>query len=225
MKKLLPWCAVVAALVLSGSVGRAQQRDHVEIPRDQWQRVGDILTELGARPGAHVADVGAGHGYFTTRMSKAVGETGRVYAVDVNPVSLRELKDALSEEYPNVEIIRGDEDNPRLPRNRLDGVLIVNAYHEFAEFKTMLERIYSALKPGGRLVLVEPIPRAEDATRSVQVKRHTLALDLAEAELKDAGFEIVKRDPAFVTRPGHGPEGERATEPRPTDWLLVGTRR
>lgn len=224
MKKTRRLFVLLAMVALAESALRGQQREHVEIPRDQWQRVADVLTELGARPGAHIADIGAGHGYFTTRIAKAVTETGRVYAVDVNPVSIRELKDVLADGYPQVEVIRGDENDPKLPPNRLDGALIVNAYHEFAEFKLMLERIHGALKAGGRLVLVEPIPRAEDTTRAAQAKRHTLAIELAEAELKAAGFEILKRDVSFVTRPGHGPQTEGAAGTA-TDWLLVAIRR
>jgi predicted methyltransferase len=216
--------ATVTLLSVCGVAG-AQQREHVEVPRDEWQRVTDIFRELGAAAGSHVADIGAGGGFFTKRLASAVGTSGRVYAVDVNPVSLRELKTALGSDFSNVEIIRGEEDNPQLPATRLDGALIVNAYHEFAEYPTMLRQIRAALKPGGRLVLVEPIPRAEDATRAAQTRRHTIAIDLVEGELKDAGFEIVVRDAAFVTRPAHaGESAPRAGGVTATDWLLVARR-
>ncbi len=79
---------------------------------------------------------------------------------------------------------------PREPADRLDGALIVNAYHEFAEHSSMLRHVRAALKPGGRLVLVEPIARAEDTVRAAQTRRHTIAIELVENELKEAGFEI-----------------------------------
>jgi predicted methyltransferase len=217
--------ATVIAVGSALTLVHAQQREHVDVPRDQWQRVPDIFSELGAVAGAHIADVGAGPGYFTTRLSKAVGTTGRVYAVDVNPVSLRELRTALGTDYPNVEIIRGEEDNPQLPADTLDGALIVNAYHEFAEYRAMLGHLRAALKPGGRLVVIEPIPRTADTTRATQTKRHTIAIELVEEDLREAGFEVVKKDEAFVTRPEH--MGERQSPGggrKATDWLIVAKR-
>jgi predicted methyltransferase len=203
----------------------AQARDHVDVPRDQWQRIADIFRELDVAPGRHIADIGAGSGYFTTRLAKAVGPAGAVLAVDVNPVSLRELKQSLGADATNVEIIRGDEDDPHLPPGRLDGALVVNAYHEFAEHGAMLRHVLAALKPGGRLVLVEPIPRAADTTREAQARRHAIAIEFVEDDLKRAGFEILTRDTAFVTRPDHQPAAEReAGTFRPTDWLLVARR-
>lgn len=201
----------------------AQQVPQPMPPRDSWQRVDDVFRELGVAPGRRVADLGAGSGYFTSRLAKAVGETGRVYAVDVNPISLRELRDALPKELTNIEIVRGEEDDPKLPAGHLDAVLVVNAYHEFAEYAAMLTRIRESLKPGGRLVLIEPTPRrSEDATRAAQAKRHTIAIAFAEADVTAAGFEIVKKDPAFVTRPVHQEPGGATVAP--TDWLLVARR-
>lgn len=216
---------LTSALVTIATV--AAQREHDETPREKWQRVPDIFRELGAVPGAHVADIGAGSGFFTTRLATAVGRAGKVYAVDVNPVSLRELKDTVGSDVTNVEIIRGDENDPRLPAGRLDGVLIVNAYHEFAEYGAMLGHIKSALKPGGRLVLVEPIPRrSDDTNRQAQTKRHTIAIDLVEEDLKHAGFEIVTKDTGFATRPEHQTDAERAAGTvKPTEWLLVARPR
>ena len=91
------------------------QSGHTEPSREQWQRVDDIFKAMGVEKGSHVADIGAGGGFFTTRLAKAVGENGRVYAVDVNPISLRELKTTLGESVTNVELIRGEENDPRLP--------------------------------------------------------------------------------------------------------------
>jgi len=212
--------AIATVLVCSAPLGA---QDHQEAPRDSWQRVDDVFRELGVAPGRHVADLGAGGGYFATRLAKAVGADGRVYAVDVNPISLRELREALPKELTNIEIVRGEENDPKLPAGQLDAVLVVNAYHEFAEYAAVLARVREALKPGGRLVLVEPTPRrAEDTTRASQVRRHTIAIEFAVAELEAAGFEIVRKDLVFVTRPMYQ-EGSGGTV-KPTDWLLVARR-
>jgi rhodanese-related sulfurtransferase/predicted methyltransferase len=202
-----------------------QDAAHGEPAREQWQRVGDIFTQMGVSAGGHVADIGAGGGFFTIRLAKAVGEAGRVYAVDVNPVSLRELKEALPPGTTNVELIRGDENDPRLPPDRLDAALIVNAYHEFAEHQAMLARILAALKPGGRLALVEPAPtRPTDTTRAAQGKRHAIAIEFAEEDLRQAGFEIVVRDIRFTTRPAHKHDAGPADAVAPVEWLIVARK-
>jgi ubiquinone/menaquinone biosynthesis C-methylase UbiE len=218
---LIMGTTIVAATVAASS----QQAGHADVPREQWQRHTDILSEVGATNGATIADIGAGGGWFTRRISKAVGDSGRVFAVDVNPVSLRELREALGADYANVVIVRGDEDDPKLPAATLDGALIVNAYHEFAEYPKMLAHLRNALKANGKLVILEPIPRSEDTTRAAQTKRHAIHIGLVEQELKDAGFEIVKKDPLFLSRPGHAGDAtgtaERVTA---TDWLVVARR-
>ena len=218
---------ILATIVaLSFALAFPQERPHSETPRDQWQRVPDIFAHMGVATGSHVGDIGAGNGFFTTRLARAVGPAGRVYAVDVNPVSLRELKAALGSDVTNVDVIRGEENDPRLPPGRLDAALIVNAYHEFAEHQAMLRGIRQALKPGGRLALIEPAPtRAGDTTREAQAKRHSIAIEFVEADLKQAGFEIAVREITFTTRPAHRHEGEGAAETlAPVEWLLVARR-
>ena len=213
--------ALAAVLYLVAPVGA--QQDHQEAPRDQWQRATDVFEAMGLVPGSVVADLGAGGGWFTTRLARAVGASGRVYAVDVNPVSLRELRESLPKELTNIEIVRGEEDDPKLPAGQLDAVLVVNAYHEFAEYAAVLARVREALKPGGRLVLIEPTPlRPEDTTRAAQAKRHQIAIEFAEADLTQAGFEVVKKDLSFVKRPAHQMAG--GVSHAPIDWLLVARR-
>ena len=219
MQILNAFVAVACALAF------AQEKAHIETPREQWQRVGDIFAHLAVTAGSHVADIGAGGGFFTTRLARAVGPDGRVYAVDVNPVSLRELKAALGTEVTNVEPILGDERDPRLPAGRLDAALVVNAYHEFAEYQAMLRAILTALKPGGRFAIVEPAPtRAADTTRAAQAKRHTIAMALVEEDLRQAGFEIAVREAAFTTRPDHKHEAADATAAPAVEWLLVARK-
>ena len=216
-----PIAALAAVLCLSVALGARQ--DHQDTPRDQWQRVTDVFEAMSLGPGSVVADLGAGGGWFTTRLARAVGTAGRVYAVDVNPVSLRELREGLPKELTNIEIVRGEENDPKLPPGQLDAVLVVNAYHEFAEYPAVLSRVREALKPGGRLVVIEPAPRrAEDTTRAAQTRRHTIAMALVEDELAQAGYEIVRKDPEFVSRPAH--QESNGTTVKPTDWLLVARR-
>ena len=128
-----------------------------EADRDQWQKVPEIFAAMGVSAGSRVGDVGAGSGFFTVRLARAVGPNGRVFAVDVSPAAVRDLKERIAREgLENVEVITGDSTDPRLP-GPLDAVLIVNAYHEMSEHQPMLDRIRQALRLEGRLVIVEPI--------------------------------------------------------------------
>jgi predicted methyltransferase len=171
------------------------------VTRDDWQRVPDILAALGAREGSRVADVGAGEGWLTTRLAKQVGESGRVFAVDIMEVALRSLQRTIeSDGLRNVEVILGEEDDPRLPYASLDGIVILNAYHEMPQRGAMLTAFHRALKPGGTLVIVDNAPNDTIAPRQRQTANHQLWLPLAEDDLVGFGFEIVRRDPAFITR-------------------------
>jgi ubiquinone/menaquinone biosynthesis C-methylase UbiE len=177
-----------------------------ESAREQWQRVPEVLAALGIGPGSRVADVGSGDGFFSVRLARAVGETGRVYAVDISAEALGRLRDRLQREgIDNVEVIEGEPDDPRLPEAALDAALIVNAYHEMVEYRAMLAHLRRALKPEGRLVMVEPITsRMRAAPRARQVDEHEIAPWFVEAELREAGFHVLQLVDPFTTRPMSG---------------------
>lgn len=198
--------AIVLAIALGWMTGRpAAQSPSQEQTREAWQRVDDIFAALGAKAGASIADVGAGPGFFTERLAAAVGPSGRVYAVDVDASALRRLKERVtSRGLTNVETIQGSVDDPKLPAGALDGALIVNAYHEMTEYHAMLTRIRAALKPGGRLVIVEPIGEStRTAGREAQTRQHQIAARFVQEEARVAGFKVVGLEDPFVQRPGH----------------------
>lgn len=114
-----------------------------------------VVEALQLRPQDWVADIGAGTGYFSFRLSRQL-LAGKVYAVDVQPEMLEMLTD-LKQEYraDNVEPVLGSETDPHLPEGQIDLVLLVDAYHEFAYPYEMMQAIVKALKPGGRVALVE----------------------------------------------------------------------
>jgi ubiquinone/menaquinone biosynthesis C-methylase UbiE len=130
--------------------------------RQQEERPDRLLDLLALRPGDVVADVGAGSGYHTRRMARQVGPEGRVYAVDVQPEMLEILSGRLREEgITNVVTVLGSTADPHLPDASVDVVLMVDVYHELSEPYEMMTALCRALKPGGRVVLVEY--RAGDA--------------------------------------------------------------
>lgn len=185
--------------------------------RDEWQRVPAVLEALGAEHGSRIADIGAGGGYFTDRLSLAVGAEGRVYAVDIDERALARLEEWREvRRRNNVELILGEVDDPRLPYRSLDGALIVNAYHEMTEYPAMLAGISRALRSGGRLVIVDNTPADSVTTRAEQVDRHNIAMALVAADLEEAGFDVVDRQPRFIVRE-HDDHSH-------LHWLLVAER-
>jgi ubiquinone/menaquinone biosynthesis C-methylase UbiE len=172
------------------------------------------MTALSVGAGSQVADVGAGSGYFTAHLSTEVGSSGRVFAVDISDRSLDQLARLVeSEGLENVEVIRGEIDDPGLPEGSLNAVLIVDAYHEMTEYEAMLAGVYRALKPGGRLVILDLVPPDSSAARDRQTANHRLGISLVEQEVRAAEFEILARDPRFTTS-GRG-SGQ---------WMLVARR-
>jgi len=150
------------------------------------------LDALGTLTGASVADVGAGSGYFTVRLADRVGPNGRVYANDLQPEMLKMLGARLAREgVANVTLVQGAVDSPRLPQASIDLVLMVDVYHELSEPQKMLRAIRTALKPTGRLVLLEY--RKEDPDVPIRFE-HKMAVKEAQLELEAEGFRLSKVD-------------------------------
>ncbi|MFN2564075.1 MAG: class I SAM-dependent methyltransferase [Gemmatimonadaceae bacterium] len=219
------WRAPVAAILLAAtapiaaaqSAQQALPRSAESQSREQWQRFADIVTALAIDSGSRVADVGAGNGYYTERLARRVGQQGRVFAVDVDEQAIERLEQLVAaQSLRNVELVLGKPDDPRLPYRSLDAALIVNAYHEMVRHSEMLREIHAALKPGGRLVILDNTPRDKNNPRYRQVEGHEIDIDLVAAELRDAGFEVVSRDDQFVNW-NHNGNIHR-------NWLLVARR-
>lgn len=124
--------------------------------RTREERPDLLLPQLGLKPGMTVADVGAGTGFHSRRMAEAVGQAGVVYAVDIQPEMLATLTRLAAERgIANIRPVLGTAADPKLPEASLDLVLLVDVYHELESPYEMIDRLVRALKPGGRLVLVE----------------------------------------------------------------------
>lgn len=148
------------------------------------------LDKIGIRSGMTVADVGAGSGYFTIRLAKRVGETGKVFAVDVQPEMLTILKNRMGKaKLSNVEPVLGSEADPRLPKGMFDLILMVDVYHEFSQPEKMLRKLKTALKNDGRLVLLEY--RKEDPHIPIRIE-HKMSVEEAKQELEAEGYKLEK---------------------------------
>jgi SAM-dependent methyltransferase len=135
--------------------------------REEEESPALLHKALRLKPGDVVADVGAGSGYHTFRLSKVVGDKGKVYAVDIQQEMLDLInKKAKRTKRTNIETVMGEETNPKLPPDSCDLILLVDVYHEFSHPYEMTQAMVKALKPGGRLAFVEF--RLEDS--SVPIK-------------------------------------------------------
>jgi len=162
-----------------------EQRDIEEAPDA-------ALDALALAPGLVVADVGAGSGYMTVRMARRVAPGGRVYATDVQPEMIALLNRRLAEEkVTNVTVVLGEVANPKLPAGVLDLELLVDVYHEFSEPQAMLRGLRNALKPGGRLVLLEY--RKEDPLIPI-LELHKMSVAVARQEVEAEGFALTQVD-------------------------------
>ena len=181
-------------------------------PRDEWQRVPEIIAALGVIEGRRIADVAAGQGYLTKPLARKVGKSGRVYAVEVSGEARQALAELIQRDsLTNVEVVAGTETDPRLP-DGIDGAVVLNSYHEMTGYTAILEAIRRSLRPGGLLVLVDnaSLP-GHDATRDEQVRRHAIDPSFVDAELRAAGFEIADRQDRFIVQPF-------------PQWLIVARR-
>lgn len=146
------------------------------------------LDEIGIEPGMVIADIGAGVGYFTLKMAERTGETGKVYGVDIQPGMLEMLEERAAEAgLTNIETVLSDQGDPKLPANSLDLIFLCDVYHEFRYPQEMARAMHQALKPDGRLVLLEY--RGEDPDIPIYPE-HKMTVEQVRAELEPEGFVL-----------------------------------
>ena len=160
--------------------------------RDERLQIGRVMDILGIGPGKNVADIGAGSGYFTVRAAKRVGDSGRVYAVDINAEAIRYIDErARKEQLHDVVTILGKEDDPLLPAGQVDAVLLLKTYHEVAKPVTLLKNLRAALRPGAKIGIIDRNGNGENHG----VKRDVVIREAAEAGYQLAGsYDFVKDD-------------------------------
>ena len=147
---------------------------HDENERDKAGEPQQLVRLLGIKPGMTVADIGAGSGYYVVRLSPIVGASGRVIAEDVVPDYLENLRRRVRDlGLANVDIVRGEAHDPKLPAQSLDLAILVHMYHEIAQPYALLYNLVPALKPGARIGIVDafaPTARAWYAARSAALR-------------------------------------------------------
>jgi ubiquinone/menaquinone biosynthesis C-methylase UbiE len=156
--------------------------------REAEEQPDKALNLLELPKGSTAADIGAGAGYITWRLAERVGPTGKVYASDIQPEMLTILRRNMKQRHlDNVEPVLGAIDDPRLPPNTMDLVILVDVYHEFSEPQKMLRGIRESMKADGRLVLLEY--RGEDPKVPIRAE-HKMTVEQVKAELEPEGFRL-----------------------------------
>jgi SAM-dependent methyltransferase len=171
--------------------------------RDKRLQIDRVMDLLGIQPGKNVADVGAGSGWFTVRAARRVGESGRVFAVDINPEAVHFVEErAQKEGLHNVNAIQGHEDDPLLPPGQVDAVLLLKTYHEIAKPITLLKNLKASLRPGAKVGVIDRNGNGENHG----VQRKVVIEEAAEAGYDlNASYDFVKDDMdyflVFVPKP------------------------
>lgn len=204
---LLPWAGLQAGPDIRLQAGpRGQTTAHGRLfppqdlgllegaDRDKWQKPDQIMDALNIADGSRVADIGAGAGWFTIRLARRVGPRGVVYAQDVQREMLEAIRRRVAKEgLENVETRLGMDSNPNLPASALDAVLVVDVYPEVEDPITLLKNLGGALKPNGRIGIVNyrpgrggPGPAPEEGPR--------IAAAVVEGDARAAGLRVLTHE-------------------------------
>jgi arsenite methyltransferase len=182
---LLPGCTAFKQCAYEGS------------SRDGWQQTDAVIAALSLAPGARVADIGAGSGYFTRPLARAVAPGGTVYAVDVDADMNERLRGRLADEgIGNVEIVLGEYEDPKLPDAGVDLVFTSNTFHHIEGRPEYFRNLKQDLAPGGRVAIID-----YDGSKGtfVRVMGHYTEKDVLLEDMQQAGY-AVEKDHDFLDR-------------------------
>ena len=171
--------------------------------RDSWQQPEKIMDTVGIREGMVIGEVGAGEGYFTFKLAKRVGSNGFVYANDIKARVLKIIERRCEEEgYNNIKTVLGEVDDPKFPKNELDMVIMVIAFHDFAKPVELMQNLKASLKPTATVVIVE-----RDPDKWEHGRHHFMTKDEILKTVENANYELLRietflpRDNIFIYKP------------------------
>lgn len=176
---LLSVLVIALAVPPAGAQSGSSSRDRIEQPEK-------VMEATGVKPGMVIGEIGAGNGYFTFWLARGVGETGKVYANDIDSSALAAIERRReNEKAANIETILGTVEDPGLPAEALDMVFIVNAFHDLARPVELLDNLLPALKPGATVVIMD-----RDPARFSDTYRHFLTREQVEEIVGRSVFEL-----------------------------------
>jgi SAM-dependent methyltransferase len=151
--------------------------------REERLQINRVMDILGITAGKSVGDIGAGSGWFTVRAGRRVGASGTVYAVDINPEAIRYIgARAKKEQLKNVKTILSKAENPMLPDQSVDAVLLLKTYHEVSQPVTLLRNLRPALRSGAKVGVIDRNGNGED---------HGVEREVVIREAKEAGYKLL----------------------------------
>lgn len=158
--------------------------------RDEKLHINRVMDILSIAPGKTVADIGAGSGWFTVRAAKRVTESGIVYAVDINPQAIHHIGDRMQQEHlRNVKTVLSKADDPGLPANAVDAVLLLKTYHEVANPIALLRNLRTSLRPNARVGVIDRTGNGED---------HGVQKEVVIREAGQAGYRLLEEHDDLV---------------------------
>jgi predicted methyltransferase len=198
MSRIVPRARLEAMLILVlGSAGCTEltYQQMNDPSRDVWQKPQAVVEKLSIAPGSRVADLGAGGGYFTWHLAKAVGPRGTVYAVDIEERAINMIfKEMVARGTPNVRPVRAEPHNPRLPEP-VDLVFSCDTYHLMNDRVAYFRSLVSALRPGGRVAILDHHPSGFFPG----LFGHRVEKEEVRREMEDAGYRLIE-DYDFIDR-------------------------
>ena len=204
MRRRFPWCGLLFPVLLgSGTAQKHDERppghhhkrsvaewlERLESPsRADWQKPDDVVRALDLQAGDAVADVGAGSGYFSTRFARSVGEKGKVFAVDIDRGLVEYLRERASKErLGNLEAVLAAPDDPKLAPRSADMIFLCNVAHHIENRSGYYKKIAAALRPGGRVAVVEFFKRELPVGPDAAMK---IARENVIREFGESGFQL-----------------------------------
>ncbi len=168
--------------------------------RDAYQKPAQVVEALALKPGMSVADLGSGSGYFTRRFVEAVGESGKVYAIDIEPEMLKYTQDSIVHMHIpySADFILARPDDPKLPLESVDLIFLCNTYHHLEDRTRYFKNLKGALKPAGRIAIVD-FYHDERSGELGFPKEHLVPRDRVIEELKHAGYRLL-HEHGFLAR-------------------------
>jgi ubiquinone/menaquinone biosynthesis C-methylase UbiE len=201
--KQIPTIIVLALSFLIQPTFACQKVDDWEKRHNAYQPPDKVMDAIGVEPGMVVGEIGAGRGRYAVHLARRVGETGKIYANDIDEHSLAYLKRRSKRDgINNIETVLGKVADPRFPPSQLDIAFIINTYHHFNEPVAIMKNTVPALKPGGILAIVEHDPEK----MGPGYERSTTSKEVLIKQAKEAGYELVnvgtflERDNIYIFR-------------------------
>jgi len=178
---------VLLLVALSAGCADLKRFSYEGFNRDSWQKPEEVVRSLAIQPGENVADLGAGGGYFAFRLSRAVGPSGKVYAVDVDQGMIQYLrKRILDEGDQNVAVVLAQYDDPLLPESGLDLIFVCNTYHHIKDRTTYFKRARRYLRRGGRVAIID----FNGKGWFERILGHIVPADVIRSEMESAGYRL-----------------------------------